>query len=70
MSFTYYAVDVGIDASQIFWSHDSLDDHIDLCDYETTLPLFLQYLPKNAPILDAGCGLARWVMYLPFCVFP
>jgi SAM-dependent methyltransferase len=64
MSFTYYAVDVGIEASQIFWSHDSLDDHIGLCDYETTLPVFLHHLPKGEPILDAGCGLARWVIYL------
>jgi SAM-dependent methyltransferase len=64
MSFAYYTVDVGIDASQIFWSHDSVDDHIGLCDYETTLPVFLAQLPKDGVILDAGCGLARWVFYL------
>ncbi len=64
MSFTYYTVDSGIEASQIFWSFDSVADHVDLCDFETTLPVFLQQLPKNEPILDAGCGLARWVIYL------
>jgi SAM-dependent methyltransferase len=64
MSFTYYAVDMGIEASQIFWSHDALGDHVDLCAYETTLSVFLDHLPKNEPILDAGCGLARWVIYL------
>ncbi len=64
MSFTYYTVDTGIEASQIFWSYDSVADHVDLCDYETTLPVFLDHLPKDAPVLDAGCGLARWVIYL------
>ncbi len=64
MSFVYKTVDVGIEASQIFWSHDSVDDHIGLCAYETTLPIFLGQLPKDGVILDAGCGLARWVFYL------
>ncbi len=64
MSFTYYTVDTGVEASQIFWSYDSVSDHVGLCDYETTLPVFLQHLPKGEPILDAGCGLARWVIYL------
>jgi SAM-dependent methyltransferase len=64
MSFTYYTVDTGIEASQIFWSHDSVEDHVGLCDYETTLDVFLRSLPRDAPILDAGCGLARWVIYL------
>ena len=64
MSFTYYTVDVGVVASQIFWSHDSVDAHIGLCDFETTLPVFLEQLPRDAPILDAGCGLARWVIFL------
>lgn len=64
MSFTYKSVDVGVDASQVFWSHDSVDDHIGLCAFETTLPIFLGQLPKDEAILDAGCGLARWVFYL------
>jgi SAM-dependent methyltransferase len=64
MSFSYYTVDIGIEASQIFWSHDSVADHVDLCRYETTLPVFLEQLPRGEPILDAGCGLARWVAYL------
>lgn len=64
MSFTYYTVDTGIEASQIFWSFDTVADHIGLCDFETTLPVFLRNLPRDEPILDAGCGLARWVIYL------
>ena len=64
MSFTYYTVDTGIETSQVFWSFDAVADHVELCDAETTLPVFLAALPKNEPILDAGCGLARWVIFL------
>ncbi len=64
MSFAYYTVDVGVAASQIFWSHESVEAHLALCDYETTLPVFLEHLPRDGAILDAGCGLARWVLYL------
>jgi SAM-dependent methyltransferase len=64
MSFSYYTVDTGVEASQIFWAYDSVAEHVDLCRYETTLPVFLQQLPRGEPILDAGCGLARWVIYL------
>lgn len=64
MSFTYYTVDTGIEASQRFWSYESVTEHLRLCDFETTLPLFLEHLPKGEVVLDAGCGLARWVIYL------
>jgi SAM-dependent methyltransferase len=64
MSFTYYTVNTGIEASQIFWSFDSVADHVELCDSETTLSVFLRHLPRGEAILDAGCGLARWVIYL------
>jgi SAM-dependent methyltransferase len=64
MSFKYYTVDIGVEASQIWWSNDTAREHVDLCDYETTLHVFLDELPRDAPVLDAGCGLARWVIYL------
>lgn len=64
MSFKYYTTDTGIAASQIFWSFDSVADHVELCEFETTLPVFLRELPRDTVVLDAGCGLARWVIYL------
>ncbi len=64
MSFVYNMVDIGIDASQCFWSEDSVDEHVELCRYETTAPVFLAQLPRDGVILDAGCGLARWVFFL------
>lgn len=64
MSFKYFSVDVGVEASQIWWSNDTAQEHVELCDYETTLDIFLSALPRGEKILDAGCGLARWVIYL------
>jgi SAM-dependent methyltransferase len=64
LSFKYYTVNTGIEASQIFWSFDSVADHVELCAHETTLPVFLKELPRDSAVLDAGCGLARWVFYL------
>jgi SAM-dependent methyltransferase len=64
MSFKHYAVDIGVEASQIWWTFDTAQDHVNLCPFETTLQVFLDELPRNEPILDAGCGLARWVIFL------
>ncbi len=64
MSFKYFTVNTGIEASQIFWSFDSVADHVELCAHETTLPVFLRELPPDTAVLDAGCGLARWVIFL------
>jgi len=64
VSFKYYTVNVGVEASQIWWSNDTAREHVALCEYETTLQVFLDSLPRDEPILDAGCGLARWVIYL------
>ena len=64
MSFKYYTVDIGVEASQIWWSNDTTQEHVDLCDYETTLGVFVDSLPKGEAVLDAGCGLARWVIFL------
>lgn len=64
MSFVYNMVDVGVDPSQFFWIQDSVDAQVELCEHETTAPVFLAHLPKEEVILDAGCGLGRWVFYL------
>lgn len=64
MSFVYNSVDRGTDPSQVFWSNDGVEEQIELCRHETTLPVFAAHLPKEELVLDAGCGLARWVFYL------
>jgi len=35
------------------------------CEYDDVLKsYFLKYLPKDQPILEAGCGFGQWVIYL------
>jgi SAM-dependent methyltransferase len=66
MSFTYYNVSLGIDPSQEFWyrAADSVEEQTDLCNYETTLDVVVNALPHDGPVVETGCGLARWVIYL------
>lgn len=66
MSFTYYSVSLGIDPSQEFWyrNSESVEEQTDLCNYETTLDVVLNALPHEGPVVETGCGLARWVIYL------
>lgn len=45
-------------------SDESVADAIELCEYETVLPLFFKYLPRDGRILESGCGTGRWVFYL------
>lgn len=42
----------------------SVAESLELCEYETTLPLFFKYLPRRGRILESGCGIGRWVFYL------
>ncbi|MBI4517289.1 MAG: class I SAM-dependent methyltransferase [Deltaproteobacteria bacterium] len=72
MSFTYYNVRTNVDPSQEFWIHnaDSVEDEVALCAYETTLEVVQAALPRQGAIVDAGCGLARWVIYLRRAGFP
>jgi SAM-dependent methyltransferase len=66
MSFTYYNVSLGIEPSQEFWyrNAESVAEQTELCNYETTLAAVREALPRDGPIVETGCGLARWVIYL------
>jgi len=45
------------------WRAESFDEHLELCKYETTVPAFERWLPRDGRILEAGCGLGRWIAY-------
>jgi len=47
-----------------YWGGQSFEEHLSLCDLQLTTDLLLEYLPEDGDILEAGCGLARWVIYL------
>ena len=47
------------------WSSENLQRAIENCKKDSIiLPYILKYLPKNGIILEAGCGLGQWVVYL------
>lgn len=47
------------------WDKHDLQQSIENCQKDTVcLPYFLKYLPKEGAILEAGCGLGHWVIYL------
>ena len=47
-----------------YWRDESVEGHAKLSEYHTIVPFFLQYLPKNGRILEAGCGLGRILICL------
>jgi SAM-dependent methyltransferase len=47
------------------WTVRSIEQELDACEIETPpRELFLTYLSKKDKIIDAGCGFAKWVIYL------
>jgi len=47
-----------------YWRHEDIEEHLSLTEYQTILPTFLRLADKGGRILDAGCGLGRWLIYL------
>ena len=47
------------------WTARTIEQELEACDIETPpRELFLQYLTKKDKIVEAGCGFAKWVIYL------
>ncbi len=65
MSYTIFVKEgrEGNEDSAEFWVGEDIEEHAKLCECQTITPIFLKYLPKNGRILEAGCGLGRWLIY-------
>ena len=46
------------------WSARRIEEEVAACPRRSLARYFEDYLPKDAPILEAGCGLGAWVVYL------
>lgn len=46
------------------WDNHMIVDEVAACPGRNIVDYFLQYLPKDEPMLEAGCGLGAWVIYL------
>lgn len=45
------------------WHGESVEENLKLCEYERCHYIFGKYFSKDSMILEAGCGLGRWVLY-------
>jgi SAM-dependent methyltransferase len=46
------------------WSARRIEEEVAACPRRRISRYFLEYLPKDEQILEAGCGLGAWVIYL------
>lgn len=46
------------------WSARRIEEEVAACTRRRIAGYFMEYLPKGEPILEAGCGLGAWVIYL------
>jgi SAM-dependent methyltransferase len=46
------------------WKISYLESEISNCPHYDIFPIIQKYITKDKKILDAGCGLGRWVFYL------
>ena len=46
------------------WNNHMIADEVAACSERNIADHFLRYLPKDEPVLEAGCGLGAWVIYL------
>jgi SAM-dependent methyltransferase len=53
------------DLWEAMWNMRTIEQELEACDIHRPLrDLFLSYLPKGGKIVEAGCGLGKWVIYL------
>jgi SAM-dependent methyltransferase len=46
------------------WKEEDFGNLLKSCDKDEVTPYILKYLPKSGKIIEAGCGLGRFVKYL------
>lgn len=44
------------------WKGESVEENLASCEYEGCGRVFENYFPKEGWVLEAGCGLGRWVL--------
>ena len=66
MSYKIYLFDAlsPIEWSQAGWKLEGSEVNLDDCQIELIHDVLLTHLPKAGLIVDAGCGVARWPIYL------
>lgn len=63
MSFKQFIPDIGQPWDE-YWKKTSIRDELELVESDGLLPIFNKFLPKKGRILEAGCGLGKWIITL------
>jgi SAM-dependent methyltransferase len=66
MSYKIYLFDAlnAVEWSQVAWKLEGRKVSLEDCTRERIHDVMLQHLPKDGLIVDAGCGVARWPIFL------
>jgi SAM-dependent methyltransferase len=59
-----YNVDLQTNFWETYWNSVSMEENIQSCLGDQLVHVFRKYLKIEDRILEAGCGLAKWVIYL------
>lgn len=46
------------------WENRSIEDEVSACEDRNITDYFFKHLPLGEPVLEGGCGLGAWVIYL------
>jgi len=49
---------------EFHWRPGDFNSLVEPCDRDTATPYILEYMPKSGAVLEAGCGLGRYVEFL------
>lgn len=66
MAYKVYLFDAlnAVEWSQVAWKLEGRRVSLEECLHERIHDVMLEYLPKDGLIVDAGCGVARWPIFL------
>lgn len=64
MSFAYFVPKVKEDPWKAYWSKAEIEKEIKSCERDELLDIIRKFIKKDDRIIDAGCGLGRWIIYL------
>ena len=51
-------------AGGAYWQGADFQEHLKLTDYQTTYQYLVNNYPTSQRVLEAGCGIGRWVIPL------
>lgn len=63
MSYKYYIPEIK-NEWDAYWKSTSIEKELKLTQTDGLRLIFNKYLPKNGKIIEAGCGMGKWIIYL------